>query len=74
MFFGWLFPVLFWVLLVIGREELGLKWVVVCIGIWAVLRLGCVYLGDPYYIFTVGQVLLDIVLVIVVTGGCVRIR
>ena len=74
MYFGCLPFVLFWALLFIGRRELGLKWVVVCIGIWAGLWLGSLYLEWPSYIFVAGQVLLDIVLLIVVTGGDFRIR
>ena len=66
--------ILFWALLFFGREELGLKWVLVCITIWVGLLLGCVYLALPSYIFVVAQTLLDIVLLIVVTGGDIRIR
>ena len=74
IYFSYLPFLLFWGLLFFGRGELGLKWVVVCIGIWAGLWLGCAYLGCPSYIFVAGQVVLDIVLLIVVTGGNVRIR
>lgn len=74
MYFSFLPFVLFWALLFIGRSELGLKWIVVCIGIWAGLWLGCLYLKCPSYIFVAGEVLLDVVLLIVVAGGNVRIR
>ena len=31
--------VLFWVLLFLGRGELGLKWILILIGLWVVLWL-----------------------------------
>jgi hypothetical protein len=74
MYFSHLPLVLFWGLLLFGRRELGLKWIIVCIGIWAALWLGCLYLKCPSYIFVAGQVLLDAVLLIVVFGGDLRIR
>jgi hypothetical protein len=74
MYFSFLPFVLFWVLLFIGRSELGLKWITVCIGIWVGLWLGCAYLKCPRYVFVAGEVLLDVVLLIVVAGGNVRIR
>lgn len=74
MYLGHLPFVLFWALLFFGRRELGLKWIIVCIGIWAALWLGCLYLKGPSYIVVAGEVVLDIVLLVVVTGGNIRIR
>jgi hypothetical protein len=74
MYLGHLPFVLFWALLFFGRRELGLKWILACIGIWAALWFGCPYLKCPSFIFVAGQLLLDGVLLIVIFGGDVRIR
>jgi len=71
---GFLPFIMFWAVLFIGRGELGLRWIVVCITIWVALLLGSGYLGYPSYIFVMGQVVLDIVLLIILTGGDIRIR
>ena len=64
--------VLFWVLLFLGRSDLGLKGVVLSIAIWAGLLVGFLALALPWYLFVIPQTLLDIVLLLVVLGRDVR--
>ena len=62
----------FWVIIIVGREELGLKGVITSIGIWFALLFGCWMLGLSMYQFTALQLLLDIVLVLIIFGGDVK--
>lgn len=64
----------FWVLIFIGRSELGYKGLVFCVAIWLCLLLGFSQLSLPSYLFVVAQVLIDVVLIIIIFGGDVRIR
>ena len=64
----------FWALIFIGRSELGFKGVVFCILLWLGLLVGCTMLSLPSYWFTVAQALIDIVLIIIIFGGDIRIR
>ena len=65
---------LFWLLIFFGREELGLKGAAVTIAIWLALLLGFALTGiSPYYFVSI-QVLIDIVLLIIIVGGDIRIR
>ena len=64
---------LFPILLYLGREELGIKGILIFIGIWAALFIGLPALGLSSYFFIVAQVLIDIILVIVVFGGDIKI-
>ena len=66
--------VTFWFLLYFGREELGLKGIIISIVIWLGLFLGiCLAPGIPSYFFTAGNVLLDIVLLLIIFGGDINI-
>ena len=66
--------VLFWALILYGREELGLKGILISVGIWASLLLGSMYLqGAGYYLFS-AMALLDIILILMIFGGDIRIR
>ena len=58
----------FWILLFVGKDDLGLKGVVVCVAIWVALFLTFGYLDIAPY-FVVAQALLDIVLVLIIFGG-----
>jgi hypothetical protein len=66
--------VLFWVLVVLGRDELGLKGGLIAAGIWFALLLGfAAFQGSPY-LFVAAQAILDVILILVIFGGDVRIR
>jgi hypothetical protein len=60
--------IVFWVLMYLGREELGLKGIVISTLIWLGLLVSSTLLGPPY-IFVLGQAVLDIVLLFVIFGG-----
>ena len=65
---------LFWVLIVVGRDELGLRGAAATIAIWLALLLACALTGiSPYYFVSI-QALIDIVLLITIFGGDIRIR
>jgi len=64
----------FWVLLFLGKGELGCKGVVVSVAIWFGLLLGFVFLEISPYFFVAAQALLDVVLILVIFGGDIRIR
>ena len=64
----------FWILVYIGRDELGLKGAILCIVLWIGLLVGSVSLSLPSYYFTAAQALFDAILIIVIFGGDIRIR
>jgi len=64
----------FWVLIFIGKSELGFKGVVFCVLLWLGLLIGCTMLSLPSYWFIAAQALIDIILIIVIFGGDIRIR
>lgn len=64
----------FWVLVYLGRGELGRRGVVLSILIWLGLLIGFMYAGFSPYLFVIAQALLDIVLILVVFGGDIQIR
>jgi hypothetical protein len=66
--------VLFWVLVFLGRDELGLKRRLFAVGTWAALFLGFVVFRASPYLFIAVQALMDVVLIIVIFGGDIRIR
>jgi hypothetical protein len=66
--------VLFWLLIYLGREDLGLKGVIWSVGTWTVLLAGFVIFSGSPYLFVAAQALLDVVLILVIFGGDVRIR
>jgi hypothetical protein len=61
-------------LLYVGREELGIKGILLFIGIWAALVIGLPALGLSGNYSTVIEALIDIILVIIVFGGDINIR
>ena len=63
----------FWVLIFIGRAELGFKGVTFCIVLWLGLLIGFMTLDLSSYWFVAAQALLDAVLIIVIFGGDIRI-
>ena len=66
--------ILFWILIVIGREELGFKGIIISVIIWIALLLVCIFFRgiSPYY-FIAANALLDIVLLIVIFGSDINI-
>ena len=65
--------IVFWILLFLGRDELGLKEVYICIAVWMILLIGFMMLGISPYIFIMLQSLFDIILLIRVLGGDFKI-
>jgi hypothetical protein len=70
---------LFWILLFLGRHELGLKWILVFIGVWlaAVVGVGIATVaykgtGLAAYVFAGVEAVIDIGLVIYIFGGDVK--
>ena len=64
----------FWILIFIGRSELGFKGIIFCIVLWVGLLLGLMKLNLPSYLFVAVQSLVDAVLIIIIFGGDIRIR
>ena len=60
--------IVFWVLMHLGREELGLKEIIISILIWIGLLVGSSFLGLPY-LFVSAEALLDVVLLFIIFGG-----
>lgn len=65
--------IVFWILIYLGREQLGLKGMVISILIWLGLLVGSLFLG-PTYIFIAAHALLDIVLGFIIFGGNMNAR
>lgn len=66
--------ILFWVLVYLGRDELGLKGAGLCVLIWLALLAGCVVLAISPYVFVALQALFDIILLLVIFHGDITIR
>ena len=52
----------------LGREELGLRGIVISILIWLGLLVGSSFVGLPY-LFVSAEALLDVVLLFIIFGG-----
>jgi hypothetical protein len=70
--------VLFWVLLYLGRRELTLKWILLCIALWVGGLVGLAVLTGPYprmasYLFMSFQAVIDIALVLAIFKGDIPI-
>ena len=66
--------IVFWLLLYLNRKELGIKWFGILIGIWIGLLAGLVFLEISPYIFIIAESLIDIILILVLLRGDIRIR
>jgi hypothetical protein len=71
--------VLFWLLIFLGRDELGLRRGLIAVAIWAVLLIGFfAFAVSPYaispFFFVVPIALMDIVLILMIFGGDIKIR
>lgn len=63
----------FWILLFLGREKLGLRGITIAVGVWGAVRLIFALTGIPPSLFGTAQAVIDIVLVLIVFGGDVKI-
>ena len=66
--------ILFWALIYLGRDELGLRGAAICMLIWLALLAGCFFLNGLFYVFLALQALFDAILLIVLFGRDIRIR
>ncbi len=66
--------ILFWLLVFLGRDELGLKGVLIALGIWAAFLLGFAVFQASPYLFVAAQALVDVFLILIIFGGDIRIR
>ena len=66
--------IVLWVLLFLGRSQLGRKGVLVSIAIWVGLLLGFKVLNISPYLFVGAQSLVDVILILVLFGADIRIR
>lgn len=70
---GLLIPGTFWVLLWRGYDEIGPRWTLILAAGWlAGLALSNLIPGGPYFFISLGA-LADIVLILVIYGGDIRI-
>ena len=65
---------IFWILLILGRKELGRRWVLILVAIWACLLAAFVYADLSPYLFVAAQALIDAILILVLFKGDIRIR
>lgn len=66
--------ILFWVLIVLGYGEIGMRWTLVLILLWFLLLAGFMALGVSPYIWVALQSLVDIILILAVFKGDLHIR
>jgi len=66
--------ILFWVLIFLGREELGIKGGLIAVAIWAGLLIGFFALCISPYLFVSAQAIVDVVLILIIFGGDIKIR
>jgi hypothetical protein len=64
----------FWVLIFLGREELGIRGGLIAVAIWAVLLIGFIAFRISPYFFVAAQAVFDAVLILVIFGGDIKIR
>jgi len=64
---------LFWILMYLGREELGGRGISISILIWVGLLLVCMHPVLPAYSFIAVQAMFDIVLLLIIYGGDINI-
>jgi len=66
--------ILFWLLIFLGRDELGFTGGLTAVAIWAGLLIGFFALNISPYIFVAAQAILDVVLILAIFGGDIKIR
>ena len=65
---------LFWILIAVCFRDLGRRSACVFILLWFALFVGFQYLGISPYWFVAAQALIDIILILRIFGGDIRIR
>ena len=63
----------FWILLFLGRDQLGLKGIAIAVGVWLAALLIFSVAGIQPALFVTVQALIDVVLVLIVYKGDVKI-
>jgi hypothetical protein len=66
--------ILFWLLIYLGREDLGLKGIGISVMLWLGLLVGFFATGVSPLLFVTAQALLDVFLILKVFGGDIKIR
>jgi hypothetical protein len=66
--------VVFWLLIYLGREDLGLMGIGTAVTIWLVLLVGFFATGISPFLFVTAQALLDVFLILKVFGADIKIR
>ena len=66
--------IVFWVLVLLGRSQLGRKGVLISVTVWAGLLFGFKVMNASPYLFVGAQSVLDVILILVIFGGDIRIR
>ncbi len=64
----------FWIIILLGRDELGYRGFSFCALLWVALLVVCVLLGISPYVFVALQALIDIVLLLVIFSRDINIR
>ena len=64
----------FWMLALLARSQLGWRGAFITIGIWAAMLSGFMYLNVSQYYFVAAQCLLDCILILIVFKGDIRIN
>jgi uncharacterized protein (DUF849 family) len=64
---------IFWVMLYLTRHELGWKWGIICALLAAGFLAMSLLLPTLWVVGVIGQVVLDVVLILVLFGGDIRI-
>jgi hypothetical protein len=62
----------FWLLMYLGRDELGLKGILISVVIWGAILLGVLFFEVSPYLFVSAQAILDVILLIVIFGGDIK--
>ncbi len=73
--FGMSIPfIAFWVLLFIGRSDLGWKGILFWIALWFTFGMALYFCGISPYVFIGVQALMDAILIILIFGGDIPLR
>jgi hypothetical protein len=64
----------FWVMLFFSRRELGLRGIGICTALGLGLLAVLLFVPALWMVAVIGQVLLDIVLILILFGGDIRIN
>ena len=64
---------IFWAIIFFARRELGWRGILICIGIWLALFLGFFSFDVSPYMFVIAQAALDVVLILIIFKGDIRI-